>query len=1010
LKELAENGWDIMNHSFDHWVAPDPVDYLWEVTNNVSYVYSKIGYRMNHYIGTGGDPGYKMPAFQGGMKSFFSGIIYANTNPKRVDVHVNLTNYEMNRYFFYGSSGNFANLQAAAALAVGGQKYWYNDFTHSVGNDNIYGNSCTFAAFKSYMQQVASTYGKAGNDKIWMAPLQTVYEYLDTRDKSVVSVVQSGNEATVTIDVRNVPGDQWHYALSLLVNADQNIVSISGSGGATNITFNNTTPSARLVNFGWDKSVKMAPGPTVKPTISITSPASGITVGGPVNVAATVSAPSTGIISAHFRTSTGGWQAMSGSYPNYTYVWPSTNFSDGSHTLWIKVLDDAAQVVSNSVTVTVQNTTRPTGISVAKPGMGTNIISWTPVGSAGKYKIFASASASINDGNKSTAMVIASNLSIGISSFRHVITNSQNTPFWYGVTVATGTASASPVPWFSATNKPAWTWIVVRPPSYGTRDVTVSDNLVFDMKIIEGSISGQKVFLQSTGYKNSGGVNISSYATPGATWTRVTIPRSVFTGAEFVPSSTIGVIFDAGGATTLKYAVCNVRFTGGTTIPFYDSATAGIVEKNGNGSFRSYASGGYDDMSTYYEFPLIANKNASFTPVTNKAKPLPPGTMALSAPADGFVSSTVQVAFSWTSALRADGYFVQIDTDPGFSAPIQFVTNALARTLTLNNGTFYWRARAYNPAGTNAWTAARSFTINTNFIIPTPLLPAALSRTAATNLTFRWSCKGGWDKFRVEVRSNTISGKIISLQSNHVSTNVTIAIPHPGTYVWRVQAYNVSQSSWDAYSTVTTFYVDRWGPVSTLGTPAHGTLVTNERITFLWNPAVDPAGVAGYEMYLDGILLSTGTNKSHLLLEDLTEGTHTWKVRAVDALGNWGDFAVATFDVRFPVDLKAVKPLKCIPTMGNPDSMNPMVFQYNSGKAGKTSSPLLKKKLVIIDLLGNIIYAKEFDPNEIMSWDGDSDKGHSVPSEVYYFYVLEMYKNKKNVRSDIGRLVVNRKK
>lgn len=1012
VKELADNGWDIMNHSFDHWVAPETVNYFWEVTNNVSYVYSKIGYRMNHYIGTGGDSGYKAPAFAAGMKGFYSGIIFENTNPKRVDTYSKLTNLEMNRKFFYGTSGNFTGLQAAAGLAVGGQKYWYNDFTHSVGNDNIYGNGCTFSAFKSYMQQAASTYGKAGTDKMWMAPLQTVYEYLDTRDKAVVTVSQSGNEATVTIDVRNVASDQWHYALSLLVNADQNIVSITGSGGATNITYNNTVPTSRLVNFGWDKSVKMAPGPVAPASVAITSPAAGITVGGPVTVTAVATSPDAAIVSAHFRAQTGGWQVMSGAFPNYSYVWPSTNFSDGNHVLWVKITDDLSRVVSNSVSIKVQNTTRPVSLSVTKPNMGTNQMVWTPVGASGTYRIYCSTTGPLNDGNKTGAKVVASNLSVGTALFRHVVTNAQSTPFWYGVTVATGTKAAGPLGWrrinFTATG-PSWgDWMMVQ--WTGNKDMSAMTALELYVKSVSGNNNNAGIFLQDGSAPDGPTVKFSSKITLSSEWQKVTIPiAELSTG---VTMTSLQQMIISGSSADSSIGIDEMRFVGPTPQMIYGDSSAGWwgAGAGTDPTVVNETSGGMDASSTYYEYPLIANKNASFLAVTNRTKPLPPGTMALAAPADGFGSSTVQVAFSWTSALRADGYFVQVATDPGFSAPIQFITNALARTLTLNNGTFYWRARAYNPAGTNAWTAARSFTINTNFIIPTPLLPASLSRTAATNLTFRWSCKGGWNKFRVEVRSNNISGKVVSLQSNHVSTNVVIAIPHHGTYVWRVQAYNVSQSSWDAYSAVTTFYVDRWGPVSSLGLPAHGSTVTNERITFLWNAAVDPAGVMGYEMYLDDILLSTGTNKSYLLLTDFTEGTHSWKVRSVDALGNWGEFATATFEVRFPVDLKIVKPLRCIPTLGNPDSMNPMVFQYNSGKAGKTTSPLLKKKLVIIDMLGNIIYTKEFDPDEEMRWEGNSDKGHSVHSEVYFFYITEIYKNKKNVRSDIGRLVVNRKK
>lgn len=49
---------------------------------------------------------------------------------------------------------------------------WYNEFTHGVGNSNLWNLSMRFMDFKYYMTAIANKYGTNGNDLIWMAPWQ----------------------------------------------------------------------------------------------------------------------------------------------------------------------------------------------------------------------------------------------------------------------------------------------------------------------------------------------------------------------------------------------------------------------------------------------------------------------------------------------------------------------------------------------------------------------------------------------------------------------------------------------------------------------------------------------------------------------------------------------------------------------------------------------------------------------------------------------------------------------
>jgi hypothetical protein len=83
-----------------------------------------------------------------------------------------------------------------------------------------------------------------------MAPLQDVYEYLQVRDKSVISTSLTGNTLQIVVDRSNIPDNLLKNALSLVINANSNIVSVV-SNQPLELSFNGTA-SAKLINLEWD--------------------------------------------------------------------------------------------------------------------------------------------------------------------------------------------------------------------------------------------------------------------------------------------------------------------------------------------------------------------------------------------------------------------------------------------------------------------------------------------------------------------------------------------------------------------------------------------------------------------------------------------------------------------------------------------------------------------------------------------------------------------------------------
>ena len=266
LDQLYNSGWDVLSHSYSHlsrgWNAlgqPNPylptAVYANEVTANVSYTQSHTtnGIKLSHFVVPSGDDGYYTPAFNNGMKAVYdqhwslpgtgSGLLVNNP--------LTYTNFTLNRN---SMDDNLLSLNAqidnTANQSLTTNRYWYNNFTHNIGVLPI-GGGVQFANFLAHMNYVAATYGTAGNDAIWMAPLQEVQEYLRVRDAITYNTQWVGNQLHITFDMTEVPADLRRYALTLAVQSNQPFSNLQVVG-ATGYTFNGTSATNKLINLKWE--------------------------------------------------------------------------------------------------------------------------------------------------------------------------------------------------------------------------------------------------------------------------------------------------------------------------------------------------------------------------------------------------------------------------------------------------------------------------------------------------------------------------------------------------------------------------------------------------------------------------------------------------------------------------------------------------------------------------------------------------------------------------------------
>lgn len=259
LPPMIDAGWRVFNHSYSH-SAYAGTNYEYEVAANDAALRNNAGYRANMFVVPSGDVAYLPVAFAHGLLACFGNNVTYQGYPNGLDVDqaINTNQFKMYKRFLqdpdYDSTTILQQINTVASLSSGTNHLWYNDFTHRVtgGVGNL-----SFGLLKHYMETVAQSYGKEGSDRIWMAPLQTVYEYLLVRDQAILNYNLQGDVMQIAIDRTGVPDSLLDYALSLLIDADANITEITANQSVA-MTYQTTHPE-KLVNLRWtDGNLKRA--------------------------------------------------------------------------------------------------------------------------------------------------------------------------------------------------------------------------------------------------------------------------------------------------------------------------------------------------------------------------------------------------------------------------------------------------------------------------------------------------------------------------------------------------------------------------------------------------------------------------------------------------------------------------------------------------------------------------------------------------------------------------------
>jgi hypothetical protein len=305
-------------------------------------------------------------------------------------------------------------------------------------------------------------------------------------------------------------------------------------------------------------------------------------------------------------------------------------------------------------------------------------------------------------------------------------------------------------------------------------------------------------------------------------------------------------------------------------------------------------------------------------------------------------------AFAWSAVPGAARYEFALAADAGFNSPAlgmgegQFFTRNTRATVkkTLPNGTYWWRVRAIAAGGAvSPWSAPRplrkSWTVAPTLLSPTA---GAVALHPSTPLVLKWSAVPHAAKYWVTIASDPALGSAVLGQGN-IETRGTSYAPRalllpPGTYYWGVTPLD-AQGHRGQPSAVGSF---TWlWPTATA--TSVGDLRSDEEVYdpfFTWDPV---PGAAKYELEINpaqdfspgsrvccvGIGFPTIIGSSHAPDRLLRDNTYYWRVRALDAFGNAGEWNVGpsfakSFDKSPPVTGPAVKNLRMRDHLADPGS------------------------------------------------------------------------------------------
>jgi chitodextrinase len=297
---------------------------------------------------------------------------------------------------------------------------------------------------------------------------------------------------------------------------------------------------------------------------------------------------------------------------------------------------------------------------------------------------------------------------------------------------------------------------------------------------------------------------------------------------------------------------------------------------------------GVDSYLTSGRTSRIVKDAATTAPCSTNGGTPPPDTTPPSAPTNLRLSSATatSLTLAWTASTD----------NVGVTAYNLYANNSLAGTTSstsygfggLTCGTSYSLSVTASDAAGNLSQAA-SVQASTSPCPDTspPLMPTLLTQNGSTGTSISLSWNASLDNVLVVGYGMFVNGSQVATTS---LTNGTFTGLSCGkSYTLGVDAYDAAgnhspQASVVASTAACAPPSDTSAPTAPTGLRA--TSVSASSVSLGWTASTDNVGVAGYNVYVDGVLSSTTSSSAYTVSLLLCGTTHTFGVKAFDQAGN----------------------------------------------------------------------------------------------------------------------------
>ena len=273
-----------------------------------------------------------------------------------------------------------------------------------------------------------------------------------------------------------------------------------------------------------------------------------------------------------------------------------------------------------------------------------------------------------------------------------------------------------------------------------------------------------------------------------------------------------------------------------------------------------------------------------------------PSTPVLSSPAAGATVSAGAVTFSWAASSGTAPISYTVQVSAGGIGAGSCSTSSTSCSINLTAATTYsWTVTASNSCG-NVTSASRTFTIGAPCTVPsapTPTSPTSGASVNAGAITFTWSASSGTPPINYAVQLK--AGPIGAGGCSSGTTSCSAAVTQPGSYSWQVTASNSCGSK--ASIAIPFTVISPCGPLGApaLASPANAATVSGTAVTLQWAAPTQGQSPFTYDVFVDGAIRASNVSALQAAVTGLSEGAHSWYVKAKDSCGQSTQSATRTF-------------------------------------------------------------------------------------------------------------------